>query len=157
MTASITITTGRAPPGKRRQPEPIKQISFQECVREIERAIAELIRLDTLMTQTENQLNTYRTQIDDPAIDEWDVIEIERQLPGLNEQWGQACTQLAIEMNSVIYHGQRLIDDWLDLLISKIGRQHSQYAPFYQRAEQTWPAVAAHPVWMQVRSEGVPF
>lgn len=115
------------------------------------------MRLDTYMTETEQTIEIYEQRIGDLDTDAWDRVDLEQELPNLHYRWGQACTQLAIEMNSVIYHGQRLIDDWRELLLSKIGRRYSQFDRMYLRAERAWPAVAAHPVWMRLRLEGVPF
>ena len=156
MTASITLTNAkRGPPGRRSAQRPPEQveISFSECVREIEQAMSEIVRLDSVMCDIEKQLNDIDIASDDP----WDVIENEGKVDRLHTAHGQSETMLVCEVNAVIWFGGMLLDQWHDAKFTRIARRFSAFDRFYQRVESCWPRVAADPVWMRLRSEGVPF
>ena len=126
-------------------------MNYADALNEVDRALIELQRLDQLMSRYERKIAEHVEG------DEWDIVIAEHERMLLNDKWGQACTKFVIEMNSVIWHGQIVIDDWRETMLYKIARKYSACAPFYERAELLWPGVAERYVWTEVRKNGVPF
>jgi len=124
-------------------------------IEQVEEAIDRLIGIDRSMCGNELILQGYVDQLD--TGDEWDRMEVQRHIDAYRHELGQASTWFVMEMNAVIYHGQKLIDEWRDTDLMMIGRKYSVDAPFYKRAQDEWPEVTKNPVWVMLRSSGVPF
>jgi hypothetical protein len=79
--ASLQIETSKRGPPKRApayRQQPIERtISLTDSEREIARAIAEIKRLDELMTTLDTRIDDYDERLSDPDQDGWDVIDIQ--------------------------------------------------------------------------------
>jgi hypothetical protein len=159
--ASLQIETSKRGPPKRAsvyRQQPIERtISLTDSEREIARAIAEIKRLDELMTTLETRIDDYDERLSDPDQDGWDVIDIQNNRDRMQGARNQASFDLMQAVNTVIFHGGLLIDAWHETKLENIGLQHSQCDPFYRRVQDEWPKVATDPVWQRFMNAGVPF
>jgi hypothetical protein len=159
--ASIQLMPGQRGPPPKRQPVPVQTTfplpSFNDSLKEIERAIAEIMELDRAMTSLETQINRQTDRLGDPSTDEWDRIAIQESIDALTFDNATNAGNLLMSVTAINYHGGQLIDGWRDAALDNIGLRFSQVDRLFTRVQQEWPGVAKHPVWQRLHGSAVPF
>lgn len=169
--ASIQITASkRAPPKRRHIPdrpvdgyhvttaEPtISDLSSENHVEEIARAIAEIEELDEMMLTLDETIVIYQNQLSDPLADPWDLLAIERAIEPLLEERHIARYQVIQCAGEIATHGAYLIGDWKDYELDWIGREMTQGEGVLARVFEECPGIETHPVWSRLEVAACPF
>lgn len=127
------------------------------AIAEVEQAIVELQELDQTMTEIDRHLDRIADKYADPRLDQWDVMELEREAEQLTDQQSKARFDLLFACNRVTHFGAYLIGEWREVDLDNIARQLSQTDGLFARVVEEWPGVPERPEWQRVYAEAVPF
>lgn len=157
--ASLIVTSNRAPPGRSKATKqlPISDLSSENHLEELAKAIAELQELNRTMLQIDQSIDQHDRVFDDPHADPWDLIEAEQRIDPLLERRSKAKFDVALAANRVIFHGACLVDEWREHDFDNAARQFSQEDGLFARVEIEWPGIPSDPIWQRLRRESCPF